>query len=562
METVMLKLNNLGIAKRIIILMAAGGILLFSIAYVGWKNGNDANALLESVYDDRVVPMEQLSQIMGRFDANYADVLRGFQHDPEGKTYTLHDHPVSEHTERIVKLQREMDEIWTKYFEARSADAHFSDEERQLANDFATKRKNYEDTVVNPALAALQNSDFSAASMDLFLKGNRAIGKESRQALADLIAYQNRVAGEVHHEGLAAQKHSSMLNLILIVGGLSILGVFAWYIVRSITTSLNQAITSAEAVANGDLSRVVPTTGAQDEAGRLLAAMAKMQDNLRSMVSSTQEHAGQLARSAAELNDAAGQSAHAAETQTESASSMAAAVEEMSVSIDQVRDNSREAHSVAMEAGEQSRTGGQVVHSAAGEMGKIADAVNVAAQSIRELEETSNEISSIVNVIREIADQTNLLALNAAIEAARAGEQGRGFAVVADEVRKLAERTANSTQQIAGMIDKVQSGARRAATEMESGVNRVSDGVNLAHQAGDSITGIQKGAGRVASVVEDIAAALNEQAAAAQDIAQGVERIAQMSEESSAAAHQTAHATQQLRALASELQASVARFRL
>jgi methyl-accepting chemotaxis protein len=241
---------------------------------------------------------------------------------------------------------------------------------------------------------------------------------------------------------------------------------------------------------------------------------------------------------------------------------MAAAVEEMSVSIDQVRDNSREAHAVATEAGQQSRTGGQVVHSAAGEMGKIADAVNVAAQSIRELEDTSNEISSIVNVIREIADQTNLLALNAAIEAARAGEQGRGFAVVADEVRKLAERTANSTQQIAGMIDKVQAGARRAATEMESGVNRVSEGVSLAHQAGDSITGIQNGATRVATVVEDIAAALNEQASAAQDIAQGVERIAQMSEESSAAAHQTAHATQQLRVLASELQGSVSRFRL
>jgi methyl-accepting chemotaxis protein len=553
----MINLNNLSIAKRIVILMAGGGILLFSIAFIGWRGMAQATHGLESVYQNRAVPMVDLSLLMSKFDGVYADLLRAFQHDPEGKTYALHDHPVTEHTNRVSKIQAEMDAIWARYM------AHeLSDEEQPLAADFADKRKRYEETIVAPTLAALQQENFSTEVQADFLKGNRAIGGDTRIALEKLIAFQAGAAKTVYEDAEAVYARNRLLFIVFILGGFGLLGVFAWYIVRSITVSLNQSIASAEAVAGGDLSRIVPTTGARDEAGRLLAAMAKMQENLRIMVASTQQHAEQLTRSAAELNDAAGQSAHAAESQTESASSMAAAVEEMSVSIDQVRDNSREAHAVATEAGQQSRTGGQVVHSAAGEMGKIADAVNVAAQSIRELEDTSNEISSIVNVIREIADQTNLLALNAAIEAARAGEQGRGFAVVADEVRKLAERTANSTQQIAGMIDKVQAGARRAATEMESGVNRVSEGVSLAHQAGDSITGIQNGATRVATVVEDIAAALNEQASAAQDIAQGVERIAQMSEESSAAAHQTAHATQQLRVLASELQASVSRFRL
>jgi methyl-accepting chemotaxis protein len=549
--------NNLSIAHRIVILMGGGGLLLFAVGFIGWNGQRQIGAGLAQVYEERMLPILDLTEIITRFDANYADVLRGFQHDPEGKTYSLHDHPITEHTERIVKLQAEMDVLWGKYV----AIPHDAEEER-LAKSFAEKRKIYEETIIKPALAALGSGDFSVDAVSRFLKGNRAIGKETRQALSDLLIHQSNMAKRAHDQANALYQQNLKVFSLLIMLGLGVLGVFSWLIVRSVTQSLNRAIASAEAVSGGDLSRPVPTTDTRDEAGRLLAAMAAMQDNLRSMVASTQQHAAQLAHSASALNEAATQSARAAEAQTESASGMAAAVEEMSVSIDQVRDNAREAHAVATEAGDQSRTGGEVVHSAAGEMGKIADAVNISAQSIRELEATSNEISSIVNVIREIADQTNLLALNAAIEAARAGEQGRGFAVVADEVRKLAERTSNSTQQIASMIDKVQAGARRAASEMESGVTRVGDGVNLAHQAGDSITGIQSGATRVAAVVEDIAAALNEQASAAQDIAQGVERIAHMSEQSSAAAHQTANASQQLREVARDLQESASRFRL
>lgn len=239
---------------------------------------------------------------------------------------------------------------------------------------------------------------------------------------------------------------------------------------------------------------------------------------------------------------------------------MAASVEEMSVSIDQVRDHAREARGIADVAGESSRSGGQVVHSSAEEMRLVASAVNEAAGTIRELENYSNEISAIINVIREVADQTNLLALNAAIEAARAGEQGRGFAVVADEVRKLAERTSESTHTIAGVIEKVQQGARRAAQEIENGVTRVEGGVKLAHEAGDSITGIQANSARVVATVMDIGSALDEQSSAAQLIARGVERIATLSEQSSASVRQTSAAARRLNDLAGGLTQAVARF--
>jgi len=231
------------------------------------------------------------------------------------------------------------------------------------------------------------------------------------------------------------------------------------------------------------------------------------------------------------------------------------------VSTDQVGEHAREAHNVTQESSAQSLEGGRIIHEAAGEMGRIADAVNGTAGTIRELEDYSAQISSIIQVIKDIADQTNLLALNAAIEAARADEQGRGFAVVADEVRKLAERTGNSTHEISAMIGKIQQGTQRAAQEMEAGVRRVTDGVDLAHRAGDSVTGIRDSADRATRAVDDINLALREQSVAARDIAQKVERIAQSSEENSASVQQTAAAAHRLADLALELNSLASKFR-
>jgi methyl-accepting chemotaxis protein len=232
------------------------------------------------------------------------------------------------------------------------------------------------------------------------------------------------------------------------------------------------------------------------------------------------------------------------------------------VSIDQVEEHAREARAVTQDSSVQSSEGGRIIHEAASEMKRIAEAVNGTAGTIKDLEGYSDQISSIVQVIKDIADQTNLLALNAAIEAARAGEQGRGFAVVADEVRKLAERTGNSTQEIGAMIDKIQQGTQRAVQEMEAGVKRVGEGVSLAHQAGDSVTGIRDSAQRVTHAVDDISLALKEQTVAARDIAQKVEHIAQGSEENSAAVAQTAASAHRLEQLASELNELASRFRI
>lgn len=339
-----------------------------------------------------------------------------------------------------------------------------------------------------------------------------------------------------------------------------IVGALSYAVARGITRPLGQSLRVVQDIAAGDLTQPIPA-GGRDEIGQLLAAMKEMQGRLRALVGSIKGDARKLAQSTRELNAAIATAERATHAQSEAASGMAASVEELSVSIDHVGENAREAQSTAQRSGEQSLEGGQVVHAAAGEMREIADAVNSSAGTIGALEGYSNEISTIVAVIKDIADQTNLLALNAAIEAARAGEQGRGFAVVADEVRKLAERTTQSTLLIGATIEKVQKGARQAVTDMESGVAKVNEGVQTAQRAGDSIVDIQTSAQRVVQVVGDIALTLQEQTTAAHEIAKGVEQIAQMAEENSASVSQTAAAVRQMQELARALEGSVDRFR-
>jgi methyl-accepting chemotaxis protein len=312
-------------------------------------------------------------------------------------------------------------------------------------------------------------------------------------------------------------------------------------------------------IAGGDLGSDIEL--APGDSTSLLAAMRDMQASLRNMIVDVVSCANELETSSTQLLHSSETVLAASQEQSSAASAMAAAVEEMSVSMDTVTENARDAHAVSLEADRVSGEGADVIQRAAAEMKNIADAVQASSGIIKELGHQSDEIGSIVKTIKEIADQTNLLALNAAIEAARAGEQGRGFAVVADEVRKLAERTTASTLEIASTINNIGSGTRNAVSSMETGVAQVGNGVRLASEAGEQIVRIREGAQRAMTMVTDITSSIQEQSSAAQDIARNVERIAQMAEQSATSVQTTAVAASRLSALSQRLQDAVSRFK-
>ncbi len=332
------------------------------------------------------------------------------------------------------------------------------------------------------------------------------------------------------------------------------------FMVRRLQTRIAMATTVVGAIAQLDFSKSVTVEG-DDELATLVRDLLGMQEQIRSVVAQLKAYAASLTGMSTKLSGVSDAAASASQTQSDSISGMAASMEELSVSIDQVEGYAQEAGRVVQASGEESEKSGQVIHEAAAEMSLIAEAVMSTAGSIRELESYTGQVSGIVNIIKDIADQTNLLALNAAIEAARAGEQGRGFAVVADEVRKLSERTGQSTVEITNVIQKIQQGAKSSAHEMETGVARVGEGVQLAHRAGDSVKDIRANSERILQSVSEIHSALKEQSLAAREVAAAVERIAQGGETNSEAVKQVSSSAGDLKDVAKQIDRLAARFR-
>jgi methyl-accepting chemotaxis protein len=391
-----------------------------------------------------------------------------------------------------------------------------------------------------------QKYEAHRAAVDELVTVSTAAAAEQEKAAADTVGWESVLS-------------AALATVFLAVG----IGVSIW-ILRDVMHQLggepSYAVQVVQRIANGDLSATIET--APGDTVSLLAGMKQMQTSLHDVIGQINQAATRLGDAAQSLASTAEQVARGSSHQSDSASSIAAAVEEMTVSINFVTDSAKTAHALSDDARKLSIEGARHVQETVGEINTIAGSVDSSTQVVRQLGEQSQKISGIVGVIREIADQTNLLALNAAIEAARAGEQGRGFAVVADEVRKLAEKTATSTQEISIMIGEMQQGTQTAVKHMEQGTAQVEKGVVVAAATGESMNSIEVGAGKVLSAVDEISTALQEQAVASNQISQGVEKIAQMTEENSAAVNEVSRAAGELQKLATALKGNVGRFRL
>lgn len=380
--------------------------------------------------------------------------------------------------------------------------------------------------------------------------------------IAEQLAWQRQLMDENLAEASKTIANAKMILGLAVTTALLLVGVLVIRLVTSISrrlANLQDVIVRVEQ--SGDLTLRVGTVG-QDEVGLTASAFDKMMSKIAALVGDARQTAEAIAAAAQSMSATGALVEKSSGAQSEAASAVAAAVEQTAVSISETARNAQAADETAMRARTDITTTLAAARETASNVDSLVGMIDEASGDIARLAESSRQIDGIVKTIKDIADQTNLLALNAAIEAARAGEQGRGFAVVADEVRKLAENTTKSTSEISNLINGIQSEVDTAVARMQAANNKAGTTRQHVVASTSALDAANADTGRVSDSVRTISDAVREQDVAVQQVAQRIEQIAQMTEENSASAQSAARTARQLDALAGTLREAVGRFRI
>jgi methyl-accepting chemotaxis protein len=408
---------------------------------------------------------------------------------------------------------------------------------------------------VNHEIHGLARRATHAEAAHLSSGEGRARYDAAEAEMREIIKLTDQHMDEEKHSAHAAYVSASRTMLVSATVGVVAATVIALVIIGRLVNTLHAVVSRMRKIAAGDLTGEAVSVRSSDELGQLAEATNQMQTGLTDLVGRITSTAEQVAASSEEM-------AASTEQQRAQLNQVAAAIEEMAATVTEVSGRTGEVSRQSSEAGRQAQQGGQIVEHTVTEMAQIAAQVESTSNAVGQLSERATQIGAILTVINDIADQTNLLALNAAIEAARAGEHGRGFAVVADEVRKLAERTQVATLEVSKSVTEIQQSTQQATAMMATSKGRVTDGVGLASQAGSSLKAIVQGSNDVAQSIDSIAAAVEEQSATSAEIARSVEVISAAADEATQGANQAAAAATQLSSNAEELRELIGRFRV
>ena len=357
-----------------------------------------------------------------------------------------------------------------------------------------------------------------------------------------------------------SQHARSMLTLATVLA--LVFGLLAaWAITRQIVIPLRQTLNAADRVASGDLRHDL-NVERRDELGQLQRSMQRMTVSLRELIGGIGDGVTQIASAAEELSAVTEQTSAGVNNQKVETDQVATAMNEMAATVQEVARNAEEASEAALVADQQAREGDRVVAESIAQIERLATEMNHSSQAMGQLKSESDKIGSVLDVIKSVAQQTNLLALNAAIEAARAGEAGRGFAVVADEVRSLAQRTQQSTEEIEALIAGLQSGTQQVASSMDASRELTASSVELTRRAGTSLETITQTVSSIQAMNQQIAAAAEQQSAVAEEINRSVMNVRDVSDQTSAASEETAASSVELARLGTHLQGLVGKFQL
>ncbi|POP78042.1 methyl-accepting chemotaxis protein [Pseudomonas syringae pv. syringae] len=414
---------------------------------------------------------------------------------------------------------------------------------------------------VDEALAALQQYKSLMVSISQLMQQSDQIRDSLRQQSVDIVTSTEKLmAGQVVSAN--KEKDSAVTQLLTVAVIVLLLGIFAAILItRQITRPLDSTVIAARRIAEGDLTNDLSTTR-QDELGLLQNTMQHMTVSLRTLIGGISNGVTQIATAAEELSAVSEQTSAGVTQQKLEVDQVATAMNQMASTVQEVAQNTEDASQAARQASDRAAHGSSVVQHATREISQLAGEVGQLGEAMQRLIQDSDKIGGVIDVIKAVAEQTNLLALNAAIEAARAGEQGRGFAVVADEVRSLAQRTQSSTTEIEALIKSLQDGTGAASELMNASRQRTEGTVALARQAEESLLEITHSIVTIEQMSQQISAAAEEQSAVTDEINRSVISVRDIADQSATATEQSAASTVELARLGSNLQDMVARFRI
>jgi methyl-accepting chemotaxis protein len=518
-------------------MVAVGGMGIYATSH-----SNDA---MKQVYTDRLLAVVDLDLIARTMLRNRIAVANAVVHPENAKNYA----------DEIKTNKEIIDKSWSEYMAS-----DMDGDEKALAAHFVESRGSFVERYLKPAMSMMLANEH--AKLIELQSQVKILYEPARDDIDKLIKLQEHEATVLYDESL--ERFHTLRNLsvgMIFLGSLIGIGLGV-----SIIRGINKSVSELRGVmthmgGSGDLTVRAKIYGT-DEVGEASVAFNGLIDGFASIIRQVNNNASGVSSSATNLSSASLQISQGSQAQSEAAASTAAAVEEITVSINSVAANTEDVRKLSAQSLSQTQQGNQSVSAMVGEIRSVQDAVNKIAGSVKEFVDSTRAIAGMTQQVKEIADQTNLLALNAAIEAARAGEQGRGFAVVADEVRKLAEKSAQSASEIDQVTNSLNKKSGDVEATVQQGLRSLLATQHQVSQVSEVLTGAGAAVEKASHGVNDIASSINEQSLASAEIARNVEKIAQMSEENHAAVKSNSEEIMRLEQLARELQSAVSRFRV
>ena len=543
--------RNLSIAKKLFGLILVAVVSLLCVGFTGYIYNNMIAWNANDMYQYRVLPMEWLNQV--RVDektiGSYALEL----------TLTQNDSIKDALEEKSKKLDEEVNGLIAKYEQVAqdSFEVEKLDEFKKQVTAYSSERVK---------VYALAMGGENEAAYEAYKQRMEPVGEELFGQLDALVEYNRLVADRLAEQNVSFANKAFLITTGLTLFAVVVFVVIGWLIVRMITRPLRMVQEMMSMAEAGDLT-VEGTYESKDELGRLTQSFNKMISGLRTLISEIHSSSLHLASSAEELSAGNKMASHAtaniaatvqqmasgSENQMHRTEESARAMEEMAVGIQRIAETTTEVTEASVKAASEATQGTRYVEGAAQQMESIYQSVQQSSAIIETLNQRSHDIQQIVGVIRSIAEQTNLLALNAAIEAARAGEQGRGFAVVADEVRKLAEQSSHSANQITEMLGSIQNDSEHSVHSMNKVTGEVQVGLEEMQRVGDIFQRIMSDLEQIADNIQDVSATSEEMAAGSQQVSAAVSEMAQIARQTAESSQHAANASQEHNSMTKEI---------